>query len=260
MRPLAELTDAAWASVEGVATDLDDTLTAHGQLTASSLDALWALRAMGVPCVIATGRPVGWAEVVASLAPVRAVVAENGGAWAAREGGGVRVSFLDDVSARTDGLRRSMAVADALAARFPALRPVESFATRATDVVLDVGERVSLPRATVDAALAYARELGAFAVASTVHLHVSARPPDKMAGLRAAVRGAGLDEGALDARWIYLGDSPNDAGPFGAMALSVGVRGTERYADAMPALPRYVARGGPGEALAEVVARLGARP
>ena len=78
-----------------------------------------------------------------------------------------------------------------------------------------------------------------------------------MGGLRAALADVGLDPTALDARWIYLGDSPNDAAPFGAMALSVGVRGVERFAREMPSLPRYVARGGPGAALAEVLAGIG---
>jgi hypothetical protein len=35
------------------------------------------------------------------------------------------------------------------------------------------------------------------------------------------------------------------------------VRGVARFAREMPSLPRYEARGGPGEALAEVLAGLG---
>jgi HAD superfamily hydrolase (TIGR01484 family) len=258
VRPLGELGADAWARVEGVATDLDDTLTAHGVLTAASLAGLEALVANNVPCVIATGRPLGWAEVLASLCPVRAVVAENGGAWAVREGRGVRLAFLDDHAVRDEGMRRSRDMARRLTEVFPLSLVVES-AARMTDVTLDVGERVTVPRRVVDEAVAYARAEGLHAVASSVHLHVSYRAPDKMAGLRAALTDLGLDARALDARWVYLGDSPNDAGPFGAMALSVGVRGVERFAGEMPSLPRYVARGGAGEALAEVAAALAAR-
>lgn len=256
MLPLEGAPAAVWGRVEGVATDLDDTLTVHGRLTASSLAALEALAAMGVPCVIATGRPLGWAEVLCSLAPVVAVVAENGGAWAVREGRGVRVAFLEPEAVRSEGLRRSQAMARELTEAYPGMPPVAECALRATDVTLDVGERASVPRAVVDEAAARVRAAGLFAVASTVHLHVSHRAPDKMGGLRAALADAGLAPGALDERWLYLGDSPNDAGPFGAMALSVGVRGVERFAAEMPSLPRYVTRGGPGEALAEVVAAL----
>lgn len=258
MRPLDSLDDEVWARVEGVATDLDDTLTAHGTLTASSLAALEALQSKGFACVIATGRPLGWAEVLASLCPVRAVVAENGGAWAVREGRGVRLSFLDDQAVRDEGMHRSRDMARRLTERF-ALKPVRESALRATDVTLDVGERERVPRDVVDAAMAYVRAGGLHAVASTVHLHVSYRAPDKMGGLRAALTDLGLDARALDARWIYLGDSPNDAGPFAAMALSIGVRGVERFEGEMAAMPRYLARGAAGEALAEVSARLSAR-
>lgn len=254
LRPLDALPPDAWRRVVGVATDLDDTLTRHGNLTSASLAALEALAAHDVPCVIATGRPVGWAEVLAGMLPVRAVVAENGGAWAVREGRGVRVAFLDAPTMREQGMNQARAVANALRARFPMLHPVVEHTLRATDVTLDVGERVRVPRDVVEAALAYVRDAGMYAVASTVHLHVSYRAPDKTQGLRAALADTGLDADALTDRWIYLGDSPNDAGPFAAMALSVGVRGV----DALPmaALPRYVAQAGAGEALTEVVARL----
>ena len=251
MEPLEALPAAAWRAVRGVATDLDDTLTAHGRLTASSLAALDALSAMDLPCVIATGRPVGWAEVLAGLLPVRAVVAENGGAWAAREGTAARVAFLDDVATREQGLERSRAMARRVSERFPALRPVTEHVLRATDVTLDVGERVVVPRPVVEEALAMVRAEGLHAVASTVHLHISHRAPDKTAGLRAALADVGLDAAQLDGAWLYLGDSPTDAGPFAAMALSVGVRGVDRLP--MPALPRFVCRAGAGEALAEVV-------
>src|SRR5260221_3841619 len=100
MLPFADLPDARLASVAGVACDVDDTLTAHGAITSSSLAALHALGAAGIPCIIVTGRPIGWGEVLARLLPVRAVVAENGGAWIVREGDRRRVAFLEDDETR----------------------------------------------------------------------------------------------------------------------------------------------------------------
>lgn len=239
MRPLREMHPEQLADAPGLASDLDDTLTHHQHgLPWTALRAIEALAAQGVPCVIATGRPAGWAQVLAALLPVRAVVAENGGAWALREGRGVRVAFLDEEGARREGLARSRAMAETLRTRFPALTPVEEWAGRATDVVLDVGERASVPRPVVEAALAEVRDAGLFAVASTVHLHISHRAPDKTLGLRAALTDLGMDPAQLAPRWIYVGDSPNDAPAFAAVERSVGVRNVTRFA--MPSWPAWV--------------------
>jgi HAD superfamily hydrolase (TIGR01484 family) len=254
MRPFAEMPRAHLADVPGVATDLDDTLTAHGRgVGVDALLSLELLRARGVPCVVATGRPLGWAEAVAALLPVRAVVAENGGAWVIREGGAARVAFLDDESTRREGLRRSRAMIEALRARYPELGAVVERNERGTDAVLDVGERARAPRAVIDAALADVRAAGLHGVASTVHLHVSHRAPDKTAGLRGALRDLGLDVEALTARWLYVGDSPNDAPAFAAIARSVGVRNVLRFEGAMPAWPAYVTESEGPAGFAEVV-------
>jgi hypothetical protein len=256
VQPIEAITAENWRRIEAVATDFDDTLTAHGCLTASSLAALEDLAAMGVPCVIVTGRPVGWAEVLAATLPVRAVVAENGSVWVVREERSTRVAFLEPESVRTEGLRRSRAMALSLTETYPALRLVEERVPRATDVTLDVSERAAVARDVVELAVARVRKVGLHAVASTVHLHVSHRAPDKMQGLRAAVGDLGAHPYALTDRWIYLGDSPNDTAPFAAMQCSVGVAGVERFAEVMPSLPKYVTRAGAGAALAEVVSLL----
>jgi len=250
MLPLEDVPGETWSRVLGVATDLDDTLTTHGWITPVALGALGSLAEAGIPCVVATGRPVGWAEVLARILPVRAVVAENGGAWALREGGGVRVAFTDPEPVRAEALARATRVATRLQREFPGLERVVDWTVRATDVTLDIGERAKVPRATVDQCLAIIREEGLYGVASTVHLHIGGRSPDKTEGLRAALADARLDPGELTERWVYVGDSPNDEGPFRSMALSVGVAGVRRFALAHP--PRYVTRGDAGEGFAEV--------
>lgn len=239
--PLGSVPAGRWRAVAGVATDLDDTLTAHGELTAGAMAALEEVRALRLPCVVATGRSLGWGAVLARVLPVRAVVTENGGVNVLREGSGVRVAFMDPDDVRDEGMQRVGRCVATLTARFPALRVVEDAAVRVTDVALDIHERVTVDPAVVRGAVAMARDAGLHATTSSIHLHVSYRPADKVAGLRAALVALGLDAGALDARWVYVGDSPNDAGPFAAMALSVGVAGVGRFAGRMPAWPAYLA-------------------
>ena len=59
-------------------TDLDGTLTTADTLAPATFSALAALAATGLPVVIVTGRPAGWADALARLWPVAAVIAENG--------------------------------------------------------------------------------------------------------------------------------------------------------------------------------------
>ncbi|MBI5515660.1 MAG: HAD-IIB family hydrolase [Deltaproteobacteria bacterium] len=259
MRPFTALPANALAEVLGVASDLDDTLTVHGALHPEAVVALHALSRAGVPVVLATGRPVGWAEVLARLLPVRAVVAENGAAWVLREASGVRAAFRCDAPTR-DAQRRTLdALVATLSARFPVLRRVEDWTVRATDVALDVGERARVPRPVVDEACAWVRAQGLHAIASSVHMHVSVEAPDKVLGLQRALQDLGLDSTQLPTKWVYVGDSPNDAGPFGALALAVGVRGVEAYTGRMT-MPPFTTEGGAGEGFVEVArAVLGAR-
>lgn len=252
MRPVDEITPAQWRSLAGVATDLDDTLTHRGALHAEALRALHALSDAGVPCVVATGRPSGWGPALLRLLPVRAVVTENGGAVSWREGARVETAFTLDDASLAEGMARVSDTVLALRHAWPELGPVVERCDRVTDVVLDVGESRSVDRAVVEAALSRARRDGLYAVASTVHLHVSARPPDKGEGLRLALKSLGIPPESLCRAWVYVGDSPNDAGGFRAAAVSVGVRDVERFAHEMDPPPQWVTRGGAGEGFAEV--------
>ena len=254
--PLDTVPADRWRAVTGLATDLDDTLTRHGEIPSRVIAALEDVRALGLPCVVATGRSLGWGAVLARVLPVRAVVTENGGVSVLREGDGVRVAFMDPDDVRDGGMERVHACVEAITRRFPSLRVVEDAAVRVTDVALDVAECTVVDPAVVRDAIAVARDAGLSAVASSIHLHVSYRAPDKVAGLRDALTRLGLDADALAERWVYVGDSPNDAGPFGAMALSVGVAGVHRFGDRMPSWPQYVTRDDGPDGFVSVVAAM----
>ena len=78
MKPLAQWSIEARRGLIGVLTDIDDTLTTHGAITADALQALADLKAAGLVVIAITGRPVGWCEPFAREWPVDAIVAENG--------------------------------------------------------------------------------------------------------------------------------------------------------------------------------------
>ena len=68
---MVELTPSAFAGsrIDGVFTDIDDTLTTQGSITSDALDALAQLRAAGVHVIPITGRPIGWSEPFARSWP-----------------------------------------------------------------------------------------------------------------------------------------------------------------------------------------------
>ena len=60
MKPLTHWPLEARRRITGVLTDIDDTLTTDGAITADALAALAALKAAGLHSILITGRPVGW--------------------------------------------------------------------------------------------------------------------------------------------------------------------------------------------------------
>jgi hypothetical protein len=54
-------------------------------------------------------------------------------------------------------------------------------------------------------------------------------------------------------RFIFVGDSPNDAPMFAFFPNAVGVANIRAFADRIPTLPAYVTERGGGEGFAELV-------
>ena len=81
MLPFARCPDAALRRVRFVFTDIDDTLTSEGQLTAEAYQAMERLRDDGLMVIPITGRPAGWCDHIARFWPVDGVVGENGAFW-----------------------------------------------------------------------------------------------------------------------------------------------------------------------------------
>ena len=113
--PLAAAPAALWRTIDGVLTDVDDTLTRDGAVDRPALDALHALADAAVPVIAITGRPAGWSEPFVRAWPVAAIVAENGGVLLRRDGATVRVDFAQDEATRRAHRERLRACADATA-------------------------------------------------------------------------------------------------------------------------------------------------
>lgn len=95
MRPLALASQGLFSSVQYVLTDMDETLTFRGRLSAATYAALERLQSAGIRVIPVTGAPAGWCDQMVRMWPVDGVIGENGGFFFQRaaDGHGVNRYF-----------------------------------------------------------------------------------------------------------------------------------------------------------------------
>jgi hypothetical protein len=266
-RPLSELPAPALVGVAGVLTDIDDTLTDHGELLAPAREALHALAAASVPVVAITGRPMGWSEPFARQWPLAALVAENGAVaflpqalQAPNEPGGartLRVAWAQDEPTRARHARRLREVAARVLAEVPGATLARDSAGRVTDIAIDHSEYTRLDEACIERVVALMRQEGMSATVSSIHINGWFGEHTKLSGARWMVRELyGRDLDAERGRWLYVGDSTNDQLLFGHLPLSIGVANVRDFATRLHTWPAYVAPSPRGRGFAEVAQAL----
>ena len=256
-RPWCELPEVDAQRVLGVLTDIDDTLTTAGAITADALEALAQLEAAGLPVIAITGRPMGWSEPFALAWPIDAIVAENGAVALFREGGELTIEYAQDEATRQHNAKRLREVAMRVLREVPGATLARDSAGRVTDIAIDHAEFAHLSPAQIDAALAVMRDEGMNATVSSIHINGWFGEHTKLSGARWIVRR--LLQRDLEAereRWVYVGDSTNDQLMFGHFPLSVGVANLLDFAGALTTWPCYLTEGARGAGFAEVVNRV----
>lgn len=250
LRPLAQ---ADCSRVRAVFTDVDGTLTTRGRLNGATLRSLERLTEAGVPVVLVSGRPSGWGECWARQWPVAGVIVENGGLHFAWRDGRLVKEYAEAPNVRSKN-RRALErhVAQALKAVKGARLSLDSAATE-VDLAIDYNEDVKLGSGAADALEAFLRRRGVQAVRSSVHVNCWLGPFDKLTAVRRFVQ---LEWGqkvrSRDPRFVYVGDSFNDAPMFGEFPLSVGVANVLDVLDRLEARPSFVTKRREGEGFQEV--------
>ena len=257
-RPLSDWPADARRGVAGVFTDIDDTLTTEGAITANALAALASLRDAGLHVIPITGRPVGWSEPFAKAWPVDAIVAENGAVALVRQpDGSLRKIYQQPAAERDRNFMRMQQVLARLEREVPGARRAQDSAGRETDIAIDHSEFTHLPQDAIDRVCALMREAGMTATVSSIHVNGWFGAHNTLEGARWIVRELhGEDiEDHLD-RWVYVGDSTNDVLMFEHFPHSVGVANIARFLPQLTHPPRYVTRGERGAGFAELAAAL----
>ena len=254
-RPLEEL---AARDIRGVLFDIDDTLTTEGRLTAEAYGAIGRLHAAGKRVVPITGRPAGWCDQIARLWPVDAVVGENGAFYFMRHEGRLLRRYHDNDAARAAKRDRLASIAREILAQVPGSALASDQPYRETDLAIDYCEDVpALPLESAERIAALMREAGLTAKISSIHVNGWFGDYDKLAMTRSLFTECfGADLGVDEARYAFIGDSPNDAPMFAFFRNSVAVANVGRFSGRLAAEPKYVTRAACGAGFAEFVDHL----
>jgi HAD superfamily hydrolase (TIGR01484 family) len=257
MRPLATMPDAARRSIRGVLTDIDDTLSTHGRITAGAYAAMARLRDAGKLVIPITGRPAGWCDHIARMWPVDAVVGENGALYMRHDDARRKLlrRFTVDAATRRANRARLDAVAQRILDAVPGCALASDQAYREGDIAIDFCEDVPpLPRESVDRIVELMEAEGLTARVSSIHVNGWFGAYDKLAMTRTVLGEVfGIDLDAERARFVFVGDSPNDAPMFAFFPHAVGVANVRAAAERIATLPAYVTQAEAGAGFAELV-------
>jgi HAD superfamily hydrolase (TIGR01484 family) len=259
MKHLQELPAGA---VDTVFTDIDDTLTTEGKLTAQAYAALEALQAAGLRVIPVTGRPAGWCDHIARMWPVDGVIGENGAfyLWHDRDSGKLRTRHLYDEDIRARNAARLTEIRQRILREVAGCGIASDQFCRLYDLAIDFCEDVApLADSAINRIVALMEEAGMTAKVSSIHVNGWFGEYDKlsMASLMMAERyGIDLDDPMQRARCVFAGDSPNDAPMFAYFPLSVGVANVRNFVDRLPHAPQFVTPSGHGAGFAELAQHL----
>ena len=253
--PLGEFPAAERSGVRFVLTDIDDTLTTAGRLTAAAYGALERLSAHGYRVIAVTGRPAGWCDLIARLWPVDAIVGENGALYFRYDHASRSMTrrFWLSEDERVAARRRLDRLAATILAAVPGARIAADQPYRLADLAIDYREDAGpLPSEAVDRIIALMRDAGATAKISSIHVNGWFGDWDKLAMTRhlfAEVYGIDLDRERRSV--VFIGDSPNDEPMFAFFPLSLAVANIRPYLPLLAARPAYVTAGEAGAGFVE---------
>jgi HAD superfamily hydrolase (TIGR01484 family) len=244
LRPLSQMPDAVRRGIRGVLTDIDDTLSTHGRLTADAYAALARLRAAGKLVIPITGRPAGWCDHIARMWPVDAVVGENGAFYMHHDDAKRKLTrrFVAGTAERADHRSRLAAIGESILRDVPGAALASDQRYRETDLAIDFCEDVPpLPRSAVDRIVALMEAEGMTAKVSSIHVNGWFGSYDKLAMTRVLLAEVfAVDLDAQREHFVFVGDAPNDEPMFAFFPNAVGVANVRPFLDRIASPPAYL--------------------
>lgn len=256
MKPVSTFPLTARQAIRGVFTDIDDTLTTEGRLTAEAYTAMEQLRTAGIAVVPITGRPAGWCDHIARMWPVDGVVGENGAFYFHYDQRAHRMvrRYVDDDDTRSRNRERLMRIGRQILADVPGAGISADQLYRETDLAIDFCEDVApLAPESIDRIVTILTEAGVTAKVSSIHVNGWFGNYDKLTMTRLfAADCLAVDLDVCEQNYVFTGDSPNDGPMFDFFSNSVGVANVRDFEDRLTNPPTYITDGFGGHGFSEV--------
>ena len=255
MQPLSSFKSS---SVRTVFTDIDDTLTDHGQLRPEAYQALWRLQENGIHVVPVTGRPAGWCEMIARFWPVHGVVGENGGFYFRYHDRKMIRHYVFDEKIRAENARKLEVIRTEVLRSVPGSAIASDQYARLMDLAVDFAEDVGpLGDAAVDKIVDVFKRHGAQAKVSSIHVNGWFGDYDKLSMCKLYVKremGADLDK-SNDA-FAFSGDSPNDEPMFEFFKNSFAVANIKNFLSRIKNKPAFISEKEGGQGFVQIAETL----
>ncbi|MGB3289315.1 MAG: HAD-IIB family hydrolase [Burkholderiaceae bacterium] len=247
------------AQVDVILTDVDDTLTRGGKLSASTLDAIERLARGGLRVIPVTGGCAGWCDHIVRAWPVAAVIGESGAfSFQMRPNGGLRRHFVRPLEQLRADQQRLLEIAQQALAAVPEARMAADQAYRLADVAIDHSQDVGpLPASSIATIIKIFEDAGARARASSIHVNAWFGDYDKATmAAQLLADDLAIDPDEQSRRVLFIGDAPNDESLFRAYALSVGVANIKHHLSKLAHPPRWICDAGHGAGFVEMADRV----
>lgn len=251
MDPLSLADLSEFEAIRFVLTDMDETLTFQGRLSARTYDALERLQAAGVEVIPVTAAPAGWCDQMARMWPVSGVIGENGGVFFKRSERGHRLvrTFWHEEESRQSVAWRLREIADDIQTAMPDAAFAEDQPFRLTSIAFARPSDPALSSAIVHSLQA----AGASTTQNNLWILGWVGPYDKLTMTHRVLPtqyGVAID--TVRNNVLYVGDSINDAPMFAFFPHSVGVSTIVKELPFIPTPPRWITAGPGGDGFVEV--------
>lgn len=236
------LTEFKNSQIKYLFTDIDDTITTHGQLPANSYQKLWDLKDAGIEVIPITGRPAGWCDMIARFWPVRAVIGENGAFYFSYENKKMKRVWAYGDDERAKHQKNLDTIKLEVLKQVPGAAVSADQFSRLFDLAIDFCEDIPpLPPKDIERIVKIFTDHGAQAKVSSIHVNGWFGAHDKLSMCKTFCKNElQIDPQTAQDQIAFSGDSPNDEPMFAFFKNSFGVANIKAFKAQLKNLPTYI--------------------